>query len=200
MRELLIATRNKGKWPEIVAGLTGMPFQLVNLDEVGIPADFEPTETATTFEGNALIKAFLYGKMSGKLTLAEDAGLEVDTLGGRPGVLSARYAPGSDEDRCRKILTELSGINQSQRGAQFRAAIAIYDPEHDDKIRTCEGVCKGHIATEARGSNGFGYDPIFYSDELGKTGGEMTLQEKDRVSHRGRALRKAREILLAEFA
>lgn len=200
MRELLIATRNKGKWPEIVAGLAGMPFQLVNPDEAGIPADFIAEEIASTFEGNALIKAFVFGKRAGKLTLAEDAGLEVDTLGGRPGVKSARYAKGSDEDRYQKLLSELSGIPYQERGAQFRAVVAIYDPERGDKIRTCEGIFKGHIVGEPRGGNGFGYDPIFFSDELGKTGGEMTANEKNRVSHRARALAKAREILLAEFA
>lgn len=199
MRELLIATRNKGKRPEIVAALAGMPFQLLSLEEAGIPLDFEVEEIASTFEGNAIIKAFLYGKRSGKLTLAEDAGLEVNTLQGRPGVMSARYAEGSDDDRNRKLLAELSGIPYEERGAQFRAVVAIYDPERGDKIRTCEGTVKGHIIGEPRGSNGFGYDPIFSSDELGKTGGEMTLAEKNRVSHRGKALMKAREILMREF-
>lgn len=200
MRELLVATRSKGKWPEIVAGFAGMPFKLVSLDEAGIPADLAVEENASTLEGNALIKAFVYGKRSGKLTLAEDAGLEVDTLGGRPGVMSARYAQGSDEDRYRKLLSELSGIPYAERTAQFRAVVAIYDPERGEKVRTCEGVFKGHIVGEPRGGSGFGYDPVFFSDELGKTGGEMTLSEKNRVSHRGRALAKAREILLAEFA
>src|SRR3989344_9119233 len=199
MRELLIATRNKGKWPEIVAGLAGMPFRLVSPDDAGVPTDFTAEESATTFEGNALIKAFVFGKHSGKLTLAEDAGLEVDTLGGRPGVMSVRYAKGSDEDRYRKLLSELSGIPYAERGAQFRVVVALYDPERGDKVRTCEGIVQGHIVGEPRGSNGFGYDPIFYSDELGKTSGEMTLIEKNRVSHRGRALAKAREILLAQF-
>src|SRR3989344_7806390 len=163
MRELLIATRTKGKWPEIVAALSGMPFQLLGPDEAGIPADLTVEETASTLEGNALIKAFVFGKRSGKLTLAEDAGLEVDALGGRPGVMSARYAQGSDEDRYRKLLAELSGIPYSERTAQFRAAIAIYDPERGDKIRTCEGIFKGHVVAEPRGANGFGYDPVFFS-------------------------------------
>jgi len=199
MRELLIATRNKGKLPEIVAALSGMPFQIVNLEDTAIPKDFEVEEIAQTFEGNALIKAFMYGKKSGKLTLAEDSGLEVDTLGGRPGVMSARYAPGSDEDRYKKLLSELVGIPYDERGAQFRAVVAIYDPE-SDKIRTCEGIMRGHIVGEARGGAGFGYDPVFYSDELDKTCGEMTLAEKNKVSHRGRALLKAREILTKDFS
>lgn len=199
MRELLIATRNKSKLPEIVAALGGMPFTILNLDEAGIPADFNVEEIAQTFEGNALIKAFMYGKKSGELTLAEDSGLEVDTLGGRPGVMSARYAPGSDEERYRKLLSELVGIPHAERGAQFRAVVALYDPGNDT-IRTCEGIMRGHIVTEPRGSNGFGYDPIFFSDEMDKTGGEMTLPEKNKVSHRGRALLKARELLTKDFA
>ncbi len=199
MRELLIATRNKGKQLEIVAGLAGMPFKLLTPEEANLPPDFEVEETANTLEGNAIIKAFLYGKRSGRLTLAEDAGLEVDTLGGRPGVMSARYLDGTDEDRNRKLLAELLGIPYEERSAQFRSVIAIYDPEYHDKIHTCEGISRGHIVGEPRGSNGFGYDPIFYYDELGKTGGEMTLAEKGRASHRGRALAKAREILVAEF-
>lgn len=199
MRELLIATRNKGKWPEMIASLSGMPFQVVNLDEAGVPADFNAEEVALTFEGNALIKAFAFGTKSGKLTLAEDSGLEVDTLGGRPGVLSARYAEGTDEDRYKKLLKELENIPYPERSARFRAAVAIFDPE-TGKIRTCEGVSHGHIVGEARGSNGFGYDPVFYYDGFDKTGGEMTLAEKSRVSHRGQALIKAREMLLADFS
>ena len=198
MRELLIATRNKGKYSEIVAGLSGMPFTLLSLEEVEAGADVE--EPAVTFEGNALIKAFTYGKRTGKLVLAEDSGLEVDALGGRPGVLSARCAEGTDAERNQKILTELSGIPESERTAQFRTIIAIYDPERADKVRTCDGVSKGHIAPEARGTNNFGYDPIFWYDDAAKTGGEMTLTEKMRVSHRGRALVKARELLLSEFS
>lgn len=198
MRELLVATRNKGKIPEITAALSGMPFQILSLEDAKVPADFEVEEIGQTFEGNALIKAFRYGEKSGKLTLAEDSGLEVDTLNGRPGVLSSRYAPGSDEDRYKKLLSELAGIPYDERGAQFRAVVAIYDPE-SNRIRTCEGIMRGHIVGEPRGSNGFGYDPVFYSDEMDKTGGEMTLAEKNRVSHRGRALIKARELLTKDF-
>lgn len=198
MRELVIATRSKGKWPEMVAGLSGMPFTLLSLDEAGIPADFTVEENASTFEGNALLKAFLYGKKSGKLTLAEDSGLEVDVLSGRPGVLSARYAPGSDEDRYRKLLQELSGYQYEERGAQFHTAAAVYDPERD-KVHTSEGIVRGHIIGEPRGGGGFGYDPIFFCDEIEKTLAEATPAEKNRVSHRGRALVKVRDALLKEF-
>jgi len=115
-------------------------------------------------------------------------------LDGRPGVYTARYAPGTDEDRYRKLLDELRGIPEEKRMARFRAVIAIYDPEND-KIRTCEGIYNGRIALEPKGSNGFGYDPVFYNIELGRTNAEMTMEEKNKVSHRGKALRKAKEIL-----
>lgn len=199
MREIVIATRNTDKFAEIVAALGGMPFTVLDLEGAGIPGDFEPEEIAQTFEGNALIKAFFYGKKSGKLTLAEDSGLEVDTLQGRPGVLSSRYASGDDKARYEKLLHELVGIPYEERGAQFRTVAALYDPEHE-KIRTCEGVVRGHIVGEARGGGGFGYDPVFYFDDLGKTFGEASATEKSKVSHRGRALATMREILTKDFS
>lgn len=198
MRELLIATRNQGKLPEIKAALAGMPFQILNLDDANVPKDFEVEESAQTFEGNAILKAILYGKKSGKLTLAEDSGVEVDALGGRPGVLSARYASGSDKARYEKLLQELIGVPYEDRGAQFRAVAALYDPDRE-KIWTTEGVVRGHVVGEARGAAGFGYDPVFYSDDLEKTFGEASATEKGRVSHRGRALAKMREILTSQF-
>ncbi|MBP9816055.1 RdgB/HAM1 family non-canonical purine NTP pyrophosphatase [Candidatus Woesebacteria bacterium] len=199
MRQLLIATRSKGKFPEIVAGLSGIPFQLVNLNDVpDLPNDYEVEEPANTFEGNALIKAMTLGKKTGMLTLAEDAGLCVDALDGRPGVKTARYAPGTDEDRYMKLLEELDGVPEEKRQARFIAVMAIYDPEND-KVRTCEGVYEGMMTTEPDGENGFGYDPVFYNVELGKTNAHMTLEEKNEVSHRGKALMKMKEILEKEF-
>ena len=138
------------------------------------------------------------GKKTGLLTLAEDAGLEVDVLNGRPGVYTARYTPGTDEDRYKKLLSELQGITEEKRTARFRAIITIYDPEND-KVRICEGIYEGRIALEPKGSKGFGYDPVFYNIELGKTNAEMTIEEKNQVSHRGKALRKAKEILRQDF-
>ncbi|QQG45731.1 MAG: non-canonical purine NTP pyrophosphatase [Candidatus Sungiibacteriota bacterium] len=132
------------------------------------------------------------------LTLAEDAGLEVDILNGRPGVYTARYAPGTDEDRYRKLLSELQNVSEEKRTARFRATIAIYDPSND-KVRTCEGIYEGRIALEPIGNNGFGYDPIFYNEELNKTNAQMTMEEKNKVSHRGKALRKAKIILQRDF-
>lgn len=196
MRKLLIATRSKGKLPEIKLGLKGLPFEIIGLAEVpGLPADFEVPETGKTFEENAIIKARAYGDKTELLTLAEDAGLEVDALGGRPGVYSARYTLGTDKDRYEKLLGELKGVPFEKRIARFRAVIAIYDPENG-KIETCEGIYEGKIALESKGENGFGYDPIFWNEELKKMNGEMTAEEKNRVSHRGIALRKARKILI----
>lgn len=199
MKKLLIATRSKGKFPEIVSELNGLPFEFLNLNNVPeLPSNFEVEEPATTFEGNAIIKAMTLGKKTGLLTLAEDAGLEVDILGGRPGVYTARYAPGTDEDRYRKLLSELQNVSKEKRTARFRATIAIYDPSND-RVRTCEGIYEGRIALEPIGNNGFGYDPIFYNEELNKTNAQMTIEEKNKVSHRGKALRKAKVILQRDF-
>src|SRR3989338_2798141 len=122
MKKLLIATRSKGKFPEIVSELSGLPFDFLNLNDVPeLPSNFEVEEPAVTFEGNAIIKAMILGKKTGLLTLAEDAGLEVDILNGRPGVYTARYTPGTDEDRYKKLLGELQGITEEKRIARFRA-------------------------------------------------------------------------------
>src|SRR3989344_1895100 len=166
MRKILIATRSKGKFPEIVAELRGLPFEFLNLTDIPeLPPKLEVEEPAFTFEGNAIIKAMTLGKKTGLLTLAEDAGLEVDILNGRPGVYTARYAPGTDEDRYRKLLNELQNVSEEKRTARFRAIIAIYDPGND-RVRTCEGTYEGRIAFGPAGSNGFGYDPIFYNPQL----------------------------------
>lgn len=199
MKKLLIATHNTGKFPEIVKELAGLPVEFINLRDIHcLPPDYEVEEPGMTFEGNAIIKAMTLGKKTGHLTLAEDAGLEVDALDGRPGVYSARYAPGTDEERYIKLLDELKNTEEEKRMARFRTVVAVYDPE-TDKIRTCEGVYEGQILTEPSGENGFGYDPVFYSPDLKKTSAEMTLQEKNKVSHRGQALRQAKTILIKEF-
>lgn len=199
MKKLLIATRSKGKFPEIVAELKDLALEFLNLNTApGLPSDFEVEEPALTFEGNAIIKAMTLGKKTGYLTLAEDSGLEVDALDGRPGVYSARYVSGTDTDRNMKLLGELVGISEAKRTARFRIVVAMYNPEND-KIRTCEGVYEGRITTEPKGEHGFGYDPIFFDASFGKTYAELTLEEKNSVSHRGQALRKAKEILTNDF-
>jgi len=200
MKKLLIATRSKGKFPEIVSELKGLPFEFLSLNDIPeLSPDFEVEEPAQTFEGNAIIKAMTLGSKTGLLTLAEDSGLEIDALSGNPGVYSARYAPGTDEDRYKKLLSELKGVPEEKRTARFRTVIAFYDPENN-KIRTCEGVYEGRIAFEPKGTNGFGYDPVFYNETLGKTNAQMTIEEKNKVSHRGQALRNAKEILIKDFS
>jgi len=196
MHKLLIATNNQGKLREIQALLADAPMAVIGLADVGITLDVE--EPASTFEGNAIIKAFFYGKLSGNLTLSEDSGLEIDALDGRPGVLTKRYVAGTPDNGHAKIFAEMNDVPDEARGAQFRSVMAIYDPS-TDKIRTCEGVARGTITREARGTNGFGQDPIFLYDGSDKTGGEMTDEEKNVISHRAKALMNAREILLAEF-
>src|SRR3989344_7904977 len=199
MKKLLIATRSRGKFPEIVSELNGLPFEFVSLNDVSeVPSNFEAEETESTLEGNAVLKATTFGKKAELLTLAEDTGLEVDALGGRPGVYAARYAPGTDEDRYRKLLNELKDVPEGKCTACFRTVVAIYNPKNDT-TKICEGIYEGRIAVKPKGSNGFGYDPIFYNVELGKTNAEMTREEKNKVSHRGKALRKAKEILKQNF-
>ncbi len=196
MRELLIATNNKGKLVEMRVLFEGAPFTLLGLEDVGISLDVE--EPATTFEGNAIIKAMTYGKLSGKLSLGEDSGLEIDALGGRPGVYPKRYAEGTPDNGHSKIFDEMKKVPDELRGAQMRSVMAIYDPA-TEKVRICEGIARGTITREAIGTNGFGQDPIVRYEENGKTGGEMNMEEKNKVSHRAKALAKAREILLGEF-
>ena len=199
MPPLLIATRSKGKYPEIVAALKGIAFDLLSLNDLpDLPADYNVEEPANTFEGNAIIKAMTVGKKTGLLTLADDSGLEVDALGGRPGVFSARYTPGTDRDRYEKLLSEMLGIPDNLRTARFRTIIAIYDPA-TDKIRLTEGVFEGRILREPVGEHGFGFDPVFYSDEVGKTNAQLTVDEKNAIDHRGKALRMAKEILHTDF-
>lgn len=199
MQKLLIATSNQGKIKEIQKELADFGWEILGLADVDLPGNFEVEEPALTMEGNAIIKAIAYGQKTGLLTLAEDAGLEVDALDGRPGVFSARYAPGTDEDRYLKLLAEMKDVPDEDRGARFKAVIAIYD-QSSGKIRTCEGVYLGKILREPRGNQGFGYDPIFFNEQLNKTNAEMTAEEKNAISHRGLALQKAKEILSNEFA
>lgn len=198
MRQLLIATGSKGKLREMLDALGDVPYKVVNLLDMDESVRAEVEEAGTTFEQNAIVKAKTYATRSQMLTVAEDSGLEVEVLDGGPGVLTARYAPGSDEDRYRKLLGEMKDVPDGARSARFVAVVAIYDPASGN-TRTCEAEYRGHILREPQGSGGFGYDPVFFSEELQKTGAEMSVAEKNTVSHRGRAMAKAREILLTEF-
>jgi XTP/dITP diphosphohydrolase len=193
--KLLVATNNRGKLREYARLLGELPFELVTLSDVGIEAEVE--ETGSTMEENAVSKAVAYSEMSGLVTLADDSGLEVDALNGEPGVRSRRYAGdnASDEERNRYLLSKLSTVPWEKRGARFRCVIAVATPE--GSVQTCEGTCEGLISLDARGEGGFGYDPVFYLPELDRRMAELTLDEKNNVSHRARAAHKAREILLA---
>lgn len=196
MRELLIATTNPHKKEEIAHALHGVPFAVVNLKDVGLER-LDVEETADTLEGNAILKAKEYGTRAGMLTLADDTGIFVDALNGRPGVKSARYAP-APETRNQKLLEEMRDVPDGKRAAQFKVVIAVFDPK-SGKVRTCADELEGVILRQERGDRRFGYDPLFLIPELGKTYSELSIEEKNAISHRGKALRKVRDILIAEF-
>ncbi|HXY74884.1 MAG TPA: XTP/dITP diphosphatase [Dehalococcoidales bacterium] len=192
--KLLLGTNNKGKLREYHALLEGVPFELVSPADIGFSADV--AETGKTFKENAGLKASVFMQKSGLITLADDSGLEVDALQGEPGVMSARYAGenATDMERIRFLLSKIKDIPWEKRTAQFRAVIAIAVP--GEEIRFAEGECLGYITFEPRGEKGFGYDPVFFVPELGKTMAELNPAIKNRISHRGKAALQAREILL----
>lgn len=194
MTKLLVATNNPGKLGEYREMLAGLPVALTYLAAEGL--DFDVEESGLTFRRNAEIKAQAFARASGLLTLADDSGLEVDALGGAPGVRSARYAgpEASDVDRYQKLLTELAGTPQGQRAARFRCAVALAQP--DGTVVTSEGTCEGEIGFSPRGTHGFGYDPVFIvQGHGGLTMAELTPETKNSISHRGRALLAARPLL-----
>lgn len=194
MRQLLIATRNKNKFLEIKRALQGLPFEFLSLNETKISQDFKVKETGKGFLENAVLKARSYGQKSGLLTLADDSGLEVEALGGRPGVHSNRYVVGSDEDRYQKLLQEMKNIPEGKRKARFYCLVAIFDPQ-TKKLMTTKGVCQGKITQEPKGNYGFGYDPVFYLPDHQKTMAQLRPEEKLIASHRGKALQKAKRLL-----
>ena len=187
--KLLIATRNAGKMKEIRAILELPGVEVVGADELpGLP---DVIEDRDTFEGNATKKAVEMAAASGLLTLADDSGLEVDALGGEPGVYSARYAgePSNDAANNSKLLTALDGI--TERTGRFRCAIALATP--DGRSQTVDGRCEGTIGAEPRGDGGFGYDPLFIPDGYDHSFGELDPDVKHGISHRGAALAAARK-------
>ncbi|HEX6481129.1 MAG TPA: XTP/dITP diphosphatase [Ktedonobacteraceae bacterium] len=193
MRDLLVATTNLHKLEEYRAIFADLPYRLLSLRDIRLDMDVE--ETGNTFAENAELKARSYAQASGLLTLADDSGLEIDALGGAPGVFSARFA-GKDtsyEERFRLILERLKGLPTEQRSARFRCVIAIAEPS--GSTRLVEGVIEGEIADAPRGERGFGYDPIFLVPEIGMTTAELTAEDKNRISHRGRAAQLARILL-----
>ncbi len=191
--KLVLATRNSDKVREIREALQGLPIDIASLE--GYPRIGEIPEEAETLEENALTKAETVARETGLPALADDTGLEVDALGGRPGVRSSRYAgeEATYEDNVRKLLKELDGVPPGRRGAVFRTVIAVAVP--GERSQTVEGRCAGVIETEPRGRSGFGYDPVFLPEGYGSTFAEMTLAQKNRISHRGRALAAARALI-----
>ncbi len=192
---ILIATQNRGKLAEIQAVMGDLPVDFVCLDAHPNlpPAD----ETEDSFAGNARLKACHYSRLTGLLTLADDSGLEVDALDGVPGVRSARFAGESarDEDNNRKLIDALRGVDPALLTARFRCSIAVADG--DTVLLESDGMLDGLIVETPRGDNGFGYDPHFWIPNLGKTAAELTATEKNKISHRGRALRSLASRLIA---
>jgi len=194
LQRLAIATRNEGKLREFKRLLEGVEFELFTLDDLGV--DFDAEETGDTFEANARSKAQDYAEASGILTLADDSGLEVDALDGAPGVYSARYAGehGDDEANNDLLLANLADVASGERTARYRIVIALTDPSTMETV-TVEGACEGEIGYERQGSNGFGYDPLFYVPQRQKSMAELTADQKDALSHRGIAARKIAVLL-----
>jgi XTP/dITP diphosphohydrolase len=193
MPKLLLATSNPGKVREYRILLDGLGYEITTLAEEGIVGVI--TESGNSYEQNARLKAIPYAKLSQLTALADDSGLEVDALNGEPGIKSARFAgkAATDAERVSLLLARLSGVPWEGRTAHFECVIAIATAEGQCQI--CSGECPGIIALEPRGENGFGYDPIFFLPELGKTMAELPPETKNQISHRARASRKARQVL-----
>jgi len=192
--KLLLATNNAGKVKEFRSLLAGIPFDLVTPKELGITMAVE--ETGTTYRENARLKACVLAVQNGLLTLADDSGLEVAALHGAPGVLSARYAGenASNDERIAYLLSKLKDVPPEKRSARFYCVIAIAKP--DGTVQFCDGECKGTITIKTSGANGFGYDPVFYLPEFGKTMAEIPADVKNQISHRAIAAQKAKKLLL----
>ncbi len=191
MRRIVFATKNKNKLEEIKAKLP--EYEIVSMEEAGFNMEIE--ENGKTFEENAIIKAEAISKSLNEIVMADDSGLEIDYLDKAPGVLSARFL-GHDTSydvKNKKILEMLDGVEEEKRSARFVCAIAIAIPNMDTKV--VRGTIEGVIGQEQKGENGFGYDPIFVVKELNKTTAELSMEEKNKISHRGRALELALDVL-----
>lgn len=188
MMKLILATNNKGKVKEYKEIFSPLGYEVLSQGEAGINIDVE--ETGTGFAENAYLKAKAIYDITNSYVLADDSGLEVSALDGRPGIYSARYAP--EGKRCEKILDEMKNVPDDKRQARFVCSICLICA--DSKKITAEGYCEGKIGYKKRGNNGFGYDPIFIYDD-NKTLAQMTDDEKNAVSHRGKAVEKLIEIL-----
>ena len=193
IRELVLATRNRHKGEELAALLGDLGITIRTLDE--FPDAPDVVEDGETCEANAIKKARAVAEFTGLPAVADDTGLEVDALGGRPGIYAARYA-GEDatyEDNCRKLLRELAGVPRERRTARFLTVAAIALPS--DGVRVAQGTLDGVIAEEASGTLGFGYDPVFFIPELGKTLAQLPADQKNTISHRAKAFTQAKDLL-----
>ena len=192
-KRIIFATGNQKKMKEIREILADLDYEILSMKEAGVEIDI--VEDGTTFEENALIKASAIAEVTGDLVLADDSGLEIDYFDKAPGVYSARYL-GVDtpyETKNRIILERMEGVEESKRTARFVCVIAAVFP--DGTKKTVRGTIEGRIAYESKGENGFGYDPIFFLPEYGMTSAEISPEEKNRISHRGKALQKIKEML-----
>jgi XTP/dITP diphosphohydrolase len=193
VRDLLLASQNPGKLNEMRQLVAGLAFRVVGLRELGI--EDAPEETGDSFVANATLKAIHYAGRSGLLTVADDSGISVDALGGEPGLYSSRFGGegASDLERNLLLLEKLRGVPWEGRGAHFTSAVVAAQP--DRVLFTAQEEVAGRIALEMRGPNGFGYDPLFFYPPFGRTFGESSREDKDRVSHRGKAFARLRGFL-----
>lgn len=195
MKQVVIATKNKGKAKDFEALFGPFGYEVVTMFEVA--PDVEIEETGATFKENAILKAETLANMLGQIVIADDSGLAIDALNGEPGVYSARYAGDHDDEaNMVKVLENMKDVPEEQRTARFCCALAIAGPNMETK--TVFGTCEGVIAHEKKGTNGFGYDPIFYVPALEKHMAELSAEEKGAISHRGNAIREL-ALQLAEF-
>jgi XTP/dITP diphosphohydrolase len=196
---LVVASANPGKLREFRALLAGLPFEVLSLAELGLPS---PQETGDSFLANATLKARHAAALSGHAALADDSGLEVDALGGAPGIYSARYAGEGADDAANnaKLLHELRGVPPERRGARYRCALVLVEGPVDGAPLAAEGVWPGFILDAPRGRRGFGYDPYFWLPDLNATAAEISLEDKNRLSHRGVAMRALRELVVSRVA
>lgn len=192
-KEVVIATRNLGKLREMDAILASLSLKLRSLKD--FPEIPDVVEDGATFSENAGKKARTVAHLTGRLTIADDSGLCVDALQGRPGIFSSRFAgeEASDRERYQKLLDEMTGVPEGQRGAEFICVMAIVTPEGE--MQTVEGKCRGRITFTPQGKHGFGFDPIFFVPEFGKTMAELEPEVKNQISHRAQALKKLNLIL-----
>jgi XTP/dITP diphosphohydrolase len=198
-KRLLVATHNRGKVAEYADLLSALDIAWLSLDDLDI--NDEVPETGVTFRDNAQQKAAEYARQTGVLTLADDSGLEVDALGGEPGVLTARYGGPelNSKQRYEYLLANMEGVPAAERGARFRCAIALAAPD-GTILATAEGQVEGEIGEVARGEGGFGYDPVFYLPDLACTMAQLPAQTKHDISHRGAALQAIKADLMAILA